>query len=181
MTDPAVSVPFPSTQTSHHPTTEHNGDKFPSPLFLNYAQSLASCASAFLYLIFGAWKDGSLQSRGILEVLGLRRLIDSVKAVRGSWGYPIPGTSRPGPVGLDTKAEDQTSPGQSTTRDTQTSSPRVTTLHKTLPLLLLQVSVFQTLAGPIGFLALRHISYPTMVLGKVSHFVKITDRSTPGR
>jgi hypothetical protein len=43
-----------------------------------------------------------------------------------------------------------------------------TTLREKLPFLLLQVSVFQTLAGPIGFSALRHISYPTMVLGKVS-------------
>jgi hypothetical protein len=38
---------------------------------------------------------------------------------------------------------------------------------KTLPVLLCQVSFFQTMAGPIGFSALRHISYPTMVLGKV--------------
>lgn len=39
---------------------------------------------------------------------------------------------------------------------------------KSLLALLVQVSIFQTIAGPIGFLALRHISYPTMVLGKVS-------------
>lgn len=39
---------------------------------------------------------------------------------------------------------------------------------RSLPFLLLQVSTFQTIAGPIGFLALRHISFPTMVLGKVS-------------
>lgn len=39
--------------------------------------------------------------------------------------------------------------------------------RKTLPALLLQVSTLQTIAGPIGFLALRHISFPTMVLGKV--------------
>lgn len=38
---------------------------------------------------------------------------------------------------------------------------------KSLLALLVQVSVFQTIASPIGFLALRHISYPTMVLGKV--------------
>lgn len=42
-------------------------------------------------------------------------------------------------------------------------------LRSTLPALLLQVSCFQTMAGPIGFMALRHISYPTMVLGKVSN------------
>lgn len=40
--------------------------------------------------------------------------------------------------------------------------------YQSLPALLLQVSIFQTMAGPIGFLALRHISYPMMVLGKVS-------------
>lgn len=39
--------------------------------------------------------------------------------------------------------------------------------YQSLPALLLQVSIFQTTAGPIGFLALRHISYPMMVLGKV--------------
>jgi UDP-galactose transporter B1 len=42
--------------------------------------------------------------------------------------------------------------------------------RKTLPGLLAQVAVFQTTAGPIGFLALEHISYPTMVLGKVRQF-----------
>ena len=41
--------------------------------------------------------------------------------------------------------------------------------RQSLPALLLQVSLFQTTAGPIGFMALRHISYPTMVLGKVRH------------
>lgn len=41
--------------------------------------------------------------------------------------------------------------------------------RKTLPGLLAQVALFQTSAGPIGFLALEHISYPTMVLGKVSY------------
>lgn len=39
--------------------------------------------------------------------------------------------------------------------------------RKTLLGLVLQVAAFQTTAGPIGFLALEHISYPTMVLGKV--------------
>lgn len=43
--------------------------------------------------------------------------------------------------------------------------------RRRLPALLVQVSTFQTIAGPIGFLALRHISFPTMVLGKVSVFV----------
>jgi UDP-galactose transporter B1 len=39
--------------------------------------------------------------------------------------------------------------------------------RKSLPILLLQVSAFQTMAAPIGFASLRYISYPTMVLGKV--------------
>jgi len=54
-----------------------------------------------------------------------------------------------------------------TKMDTRTKT-NTTTLREKLPFLLLQVSIFQTLAGPIGFSALRHISYPTMVLGKVS-------------
>jgi len=55
-----------------------------------------------------------------------------------------------------------------TDMDKKAKKTTTTTLREKLPFLLLQVSIFQTLAGPIGFSALRHISYPTMVLGKVS-------------
>lgn len=43
------------------------------------------------------------------------------------------------------------------------SAPR-----KSLLALLLQVSAFQTCASPIGFASLKYISYPMMVLAKVS-------------
>lgn len=52
-------------------------------------------------------------------------------------------------------------------------------LRERLPFLLLQVSAFQTMAGPIGFSALRHISYPTMVLGKVSLSPSSSSPSVP--
>jgi UDP-galactose transporter B1 len=39
---------------------------------------------------------------------------------------------------------------------------------RTLPVLLLRVGICQSLAAPIGFMSLRYISYPTMVLAKVS-------------
>lgn len=50
----------------------------------------------------------------------------------------------------------------------ETVDEQAARLRRSLPALLLQVSTFQTIAGPIGFLALRHISFPTMVLGKVN-------------
>ena len=56
--------------------------------------------------------------------------------------------------------------------DAITKKPRIP-WRKCLPVLLLQVSVFQTMAGPIGFLALRHISFPMVVLGKVRHVTKV--------
>lgn len=43
-----------------------------------------------------------------------------------------------------------------------------TSWTRTLPVLLLRVGICQSLAAPIGFMSLRYISYPTMVLAKVS-------------
>lgn len=134
-----------------HPPPHHNkeqpyvGDKFPSPLFLNFAQALASSLSAFLYLTFKAWRDCTLSQKGLTGILG------------------ISGKAKPAEengLKLNGSAEKSEANGVIVT-------PKLP-LRSTLPALLFQVSVFQTLAGPIGFLALRHISYPTMVLGKVS-------------
>ncbi|EIW68083.1 hypothetical protein TREMEDRAFT_32877 [Tremella mesenterica DSM 1558] len=104
-----LSSPFPSTLPT--PKTQSDPDIFPSPLFLNFAQAVASSLSACLYLLFG-----KLSQRRINEL------------------------------------------GQG---------------RKTLMRLLLQVSICQTLAGPIGFMALRHISYPTMVLGKSCKLIPV--------
>ncbi|GFZ44619.1 UDP-galactose transporter homolog 1 [Saitozyma sp. JCM 24511] len=115
-----LSKPFPSTSAPIHQSPAHPlpGDKFPSPLFLNYAQALASSLSALSYLLFSAWRSGALRRDGLWAVLG-----------------PTP--------------------------------------KRSLLFLLVQVSVFQTMAGPIGFLALRHISYPTMVLGKSCKLIPV--------
>jgi hypothetical protein len=53
----------------------------------------------------------------------------------------------------------------------KTSTPQQlaeTSWTRTLPVLLLRVGICQSLAAPIGFMSLRYISYPTMVLAKVS-------------
>lgn len=59
--------------------------------------------------------------------------------------------------------------GPATIPDVSARPAKAKSWRQSLPALLLQVSLFQTTAGPIGFMALRHISYPTMVLGKVCH------------
>lgn len=64
--------------------------------------------------------------------------------------------------------KDGSIPSSAQAQQVQQVRPKGTAWRQTLPALLLQVSLFQTTAGPIGFLALRHISFPTMVLGKVS-------------
>lgn len=143
-----VSKPFPSTHP--HPTSSTES-KFPSALFLNFAQAIASCLSAITYLGIQSWRDGSLGKKGLRGVLGINQLMRREDQI-----VKENGTKDNGHVATNgTKAK--------TAKMTTT-----TTLREKLPFLLLQVSVFQTLAGPIGFSALRHISYPTMVLGKVS-------------
>ena len=150
-----VSKPFPSTHP--HPTSLTES-KFPSALFLNFAQAIASCLSAITYLGVQSWQNGSLGREGWKGVLGINQLKGSPELKLGNEKTGLNGTTHDG----------QNGHAATTTTKTTTTT---TTLREKLPFLLLQVSIFQTLAGPIGFSALRHISYPTMVLGKVSYFL----------
>lgn len=210
LADGEVATPFQSTaaSSSQYPSTPKDaisilqGDRFPSPLFLNYAQALASCLSALSYLIITSWSSGELGKKGWKRILGFNSLIDSWKGVSPSAGdtggkrresfpsttpWPSATTSgrmspprgtasrrgsaalileeKSGGVGLDFGQV-----GKVKEEKKEVIVPSTSTGEKirTLPVLLAQVSTFQTIAGPIGFLALRHISFPTMVLGKVS-------------
>lgn len=158
----AVSVPFPSI--SHRvrlqppqPDGSHQGDKFPSPLFLNYAQAVTSGSSAFIYLLATSYRDGTFRTRSLTSILGLSQLAASLKDTKASLTTPQ--------ILMRDKMSD--SNGTIDLSYPVEKEVRITPWTKTLPALLVQVSLFQTLAGPFGFLALRHISYPTMVLGKV--------------
>jgi len=164
-----VSKPFPSTHPHPNPANSTSSvDKFPSALFLNFTQAIASCLSAITYLIIGSWRDGSLGSKGLRGVLGIDQLRtrtgtqDTKQGLKGQEEVKSNGN------GIEHNGLNGTSTSTSTKMEpmpTKTDTP----LRQTLPFLLLQVSAFQTMAGPIGFSALRHISYPTMVLGKVCH------------
>ena len=167
----SVSKPFPTTLPHH--ASSAKGDKFPSPLFLNYAQALASSLSSFFYLAFSAWRNGSWGSRPLTEDLGLR-WTNFTPASRRPSAALARSRSASAPASGDEKSlkgdrsqvkrPNELSNGHGTAaEDLREAVP----WRKTLAGLLLQVSLCQTVAGPIGFLALRHISYPTMVLGKV--------------
>lgn len=169
-----MSKPFPST----HPHVT-SGDKFPSALFLNFAQAIASCLFATLYLTIGSWRDGTLHAKGTFGVLGISQLGTirpksgekeervKVNVTHGSVNGTTRSNGNGNGHGHGIKSENKAD----LTRDDKTTEIITSTVawRKTLPVLLLQVSLLQTMAGPIGFSALRHISYPTMVLGKVSH------------
>jgi hypothetical protein len=151
-----VSKPFTSTHPHASP------EKFPSALFLNFSQAIASCLSAVVYLLARSWKDGSLKAKGLTGVLGINQL--SSRSNAGPEGKALEKTAIANGHGSDksdTRAQNGSTPASDLTTLTTTS------IARSLPLLLFQVSMFQTMAGPIGFSALRHISYPTMVLGKV--------------
>lgn len=159
-----VSKPFPSR--GPHPTL----DKFPSPLFFNFCQALASATCAAVYLLVKAWGAGSKE--GVLSVLGVTRLVEGVKEVVEA-NRPKSGSATPEVTSADEKQTVLTNGsgngnGAAAKKSLANGTAAQRPWYQSLPALLLQVSIFQTTAGPIGFLALRHISYPMMVLGKVS-------------
>ncbi|KAL1408672.1 UDP-galactose transporter [Vanrija albida] len=140
-----LSAPFqPATHAPHSVP-----QKFPSPLFFNWAQALAGASASAAYLLLSAARDGQLAARGVGAVLGLDRLFGAAEA-GGKANGKANGVARG-------KAKAEPTPPW----------------HRSLPALLLQVALFQTTAGPIGFLALRHISYPTMVLGKSCKLIPV--------
>lgn len=160
----AVSKSFPSRHPHHNPLSK--GDKFPSPLFFNWCQALASASCAAVYLLISAWRDGKL-NEGVWSILGLRRLLGSepLPIMNGNGHAKAPKTAPLAPyppAALEASTEVPTQ---------QPPQPRP--WNQTLPGLLLQVSLFQTLAGPIGFHALKSISYPTMVLAKSCKLIPV--------
>lgn len=201
-----VSVPFPSKL---HPTrlqppapdNSHKGDRFPSPIFLTFAQAIASSLCAFTYLLFNAYRDGSLRHKGVSGIIGWTAIVTSLRERRAqpietpgmmyrekmeaplSVGSPrrrrversqengkvVDLTDLDGEKEKFEQGEKETDVnGHLTVPGSYVSSPGgPVPWRRTLPGLVLQVAAFQTTAGPIGFLALEHISYPTMVLGKV--------------
>lgn len=155
----SVSKPFPRSSKALPSTYTHEGldDKLPSTLFLNFAQAIASSLFATVYLVLGSWRDGTLRSKGLSGVLGLDQLRPAQRT------QPKQAKSNGQVLAKDEKQKANGVNGHSQPSQTDTS----VAWRRTLPVLLFQVSMFQTMAGPIGFSALRHISYPTMVLGKV--------------
>lgn len=174
----AVSKPFPSVHDqAYRPSHSRDpgGDKLPSTLFLNFAQAAASATFAAVYLTIGSWRNGNMRTKGIRGVLGLDLLLGaSVKPEQnGKEGHPVSNGTN-GKINGAVNGTDHHSGSNGTNHKgisgtrRQDDVPPIASWTKTLPFLLFQVSLFQTMAGPIGFSALRHISYPTMVLGKVS-------------
>lgn len=156
----AVSQPFPASPAHPHTAPTSRGAKFPSPLFFNFSQALASATASATYLIISGWRSGDLRREGIFGVLGLKRLLATTPATKAATD---------GEVAKANGKANGSSNGHAVA-----ARP----WYQTLPGLLLQVSLFQTTAGPIGFHALKHISYPTMVLAKVSTAIKPRDKLT---
>ncbi|BEI81070.1 hypothetical protein CcaverHIS002_0202300 [Cutaneotrichosporon cavernicola] len=166
-----LSQPFPASPAHPHtPPRSAHGDKFPSPLFFNFSQALASACASATYLLVGS--RGSLARDGVVGVLGLRRLFGGAEV-----------SDKPNAVARSNNANGKANGanGNTTTHaNVNTTRPHANgngntarPWYQTLPGLLLQVSMFQTTAGPIGFHALKHISYPTMVLAKSCKLIPV--------
>ena len=137
--------------------------------------------------MFNAWKDGSLRYKTYSEILGFDTIINSIVGERGrilstpsmpttakfesALDFPSPGETKESKEMKDLRdlKESKMPDGRRDLKKSMAVGPR-TPCRQTLPGLIAQVALFQTSAGPIGFMALEHISYPTMLLGKVSRF-----------
>ena len=163
-------------------------------------QAVASSLCAFTYLCFTSWRNGTLGGRTLSDIVGLSTIVNSVKSERGRVvSTPMMKTvsrfsssdesEKEEPRREHNGVDDSNEKRSVRNLGVDVNTPRPVaqaygggaerrSWRKTLPGLLAQVALFQTTAGPIGFLALEHISYPTMVLGKVCRGPRIRWRGS---
>lgn len=169
----AVSQPFPASPAHPHTPPTSRGDKFPSPLFFNFSQALASATASATYLLISGWRSGALSREGLAGVLGLGRLLGNASP---ELVPPVKAKANGPSASGKMKANGNGHSNGDTNGTANEGKEKLRSWYQTLPGLLLQVSLFQTTAGPIGFHALKHISYPTMVLAKVRGPVQLCSR-----
>ncbi|KZP01343.1 UDP-galactose transporter [Calocera viscosa TUFC12733] len=148
-----LSVPF---QSIAHPS---KSDRFESSLFINTCQSAASAISAFLYLLIGSSRGGTLS-----HMLGLSKPLRHQSATR----RPANVTSN----GHSAKGGGQHANGHNVQHQHK-HAPAIRPSAQEVLLRYLQCSVLITIAAPFGFASLSHISYPTMVLAKSCKLVPV--------
>jgi UDP-galactose transporter B1 len=143
---PFLRYPPHSPSDASHPGLHTSQDRFPSSAFITTCQAFASCTCALVYLLVERSRKGG--KGGFKTLVGW----EEEMVTSASNGSAVNGSGKDKTVATPTGKE-----------------PVATSWTRTLPVLLLRVGVCQSLAAPIGFMSLRYISYPTMVLAKVSH------------
>ncbi|KAG5642414.1 hypothetical protein DXG03_002816 [Asterophora parasitica] len=146
-----LSTPFKTLDGSR-------ADKFKSPLFMGTLQSALSALSAFIYITLRR-KPGTT----IAQSLGLAPSPSPA---------PVPATTT---TTTTTNGAATNGHSSSPTKPSKKDKHHHTPTHPLRPLLLhyLQCSLFITLAAPLGFAALSHITYPALVLGKSCKLVPV--------
>lgn len=122
---------------------------------MTFGQAIASCICALVYLTIEATRTKGTGRAGssvsFAQIVGWRGLKEeqqpTEKEVKN--GKAVNGTT-------------------SEKTGSQSSAVGQSKAKRSLLGLLLQTAICQTMASPFGFMSLRYISYPTMVLAKVS-------------
>jgi len=133
----SVASPF-ARYPLHSPGAQAAQDRFPSSAFITTCQAFASCTSALIYLLVERSRKGG----------------------KGSFQSMV-GWAEEAPVIANGSSNGNGVNGKAKITAVSTS------WTKSLPALLLRTGLCQSMAAPIGFMSLRYISYPTMVLAKV--------------
>lgn len=145
------------TLTSPNPQPEY----FRASLFLNAIQSLLSALIAVVYLL-----ARRTPGQSVVSALGVDALLSSGAAAARKPGPekagPAPPASANGTANGGTVAHAPKGPA---TAPTKWISP--------LLLRYAQVAALQSFASQLGFASLRHISYPTLILGKSCKLVPV--------
>ncbi|KAK0537384.1 UDP-galactose transporter [Tilletia horrida] len=139
---------------------------FKSPLFINAVQAALCSVLAGIYLLL---RRPSGDKRALGTVLGLQLLTPAgAEAARKQKGGKHNGAA----VVAGTDEKKALAAATNGSREKPSSSFALSTISPVLVRYLL-IATLQSTGSQLGFLSLRHISYPTMILGKSCKLVPV--------
>ncbi|KAK0553111.1 UDP-galactose transporter [Tilletia horrida] len=150
-----TTTPYISTTVSALGVTSTGAPEFfKSPLFINAIQAALSSILAAIYLLL---RRPSKDQRTLSRVLGLHLLTSS--GAQSAKKQPV--------------SNKKPTNGHSNGASTKSAVAATTSVLSPVLARYLIIATLQSTGSQLGFLSLRHISYPTMILGKSCKLVPV--------
>jgi solute carrier family 35 (UDP-galactose transporter), member B1 len=137
---------------------------------MTLGQAIASCICALVYLTIESTRTSGVEGGKISSRPSFPQIV-GWSEISGKKTQPVKEVKNGNAVNGNSTAKEK---GNMSATVAVTKEEQQVPWSRSLLGLLLRTALCQTMASPFGFMSLRYISYPTMVLAKVSLACKLS-------